>query len=64
MRLALALAGAATAAALAVAAAIVWLCLTEPAIVTGSVANGDAWSLFAAAASVVVSALGRVIHQL
>jgi len=64
MRLAFALAGAVIVTALVVASAIVWLCLTQPVIVADSAARGDAWSVVAAAVSVVVSAVGRVLHRL
>ncbi len=63
-RLALALAGAATATSLVAAATLVWLWLTQPAMVAKSIAEGNGWPIVAAAAWAVASAVGRVIQRL
>ncbi len=50
--------------ALVAGGTLVWLWLTQPAIVARSIAEGNGWPIIAAAASAVMSAVGRVIHRL
>jgi hypothetical protein len=63
-RLAFTLAGIASTAAVVVAAAVIWLCLTEPAAVVDVVGSGQASSVFKVVAALVVSALGHIVRYL
>ena len=63
-RIVFALAGFAGAAATLIAAAVVWLYLTQPALVADAISAGRPWSLVIAAAAAMISVLGRAIHRL
>jgi len=63
-RLAFALAGIASAAAVLVAAAVIWLCLTEPATVATAVRTGADDSVLRVVAALIASAVGRLVHYL
>ncbi len=63
-RLAFAVIGVGGVAVLVVAAAIIWLCVTEPATVVDAIGSGHATSVLKAAAVLVVSAIGQVVRHL
>ena len=63
-RLAFALIGVAGVAVMVVAAAIIWLCVTEPAAIVDAIGSGHATSVLKAAAVLVVSAIGQMVRHL